>query len=37
MINLLSALKAFWHWLGSLLLDGLLADLFAWLADWLFS
>lgn len=37
MIGLLDDLKEFWRWLGTLLLDGLLADLFAWLSDWLFS
>lgn len=37
MTGLLNYFKEFWHWLGALLLDGLLADLFAWLSDWLFS
>ncbi|GGG57331.1 hypothetical protein [Hymenobacter glacieicola] len=36
MVDLLGTLKTFWHWLGSLLLDGLLADFFAWVAEWLF-
>ena len=37
MSELLQLLKDGLHWLGDVLLDGLLADFFAWLSDWLTS
>lgn len=37
MQELLDTLRDGLHWLGDVLLDGLLADFFDWLAQWLFS
>ncbi|AHJ96982.1 hypothetical protein Hsw_1387 [Hymenobacter swuensis DY53] len=37
MAELFQYLKDGLRWLGDLLLDGLLADLFAWLSDWFSS
>lgn len=37
MRELLQLLKDGVHWLGELLLDGLLADFLAWLSEWFLS
>ena len=37
MTELLDFLHRGLHWLGEVLLDGLLADFFNWLADWLLT
>ncbi|UYZ63708.1 hypothetical protein [Hymenobacter weizhouensis] len=36
MLELLDHLKAGLHWLGNVLFDGLLSDVFDWVAQWLF-